>query len=263
MSSINGGTGQPGDIQGINGRSAAFRRSLDLKYISENGAESSNIIMSQGNQNRTTPPKLQSSFSSNDIPTVKNSAGPSLVSPNANNHAQQHFHNHNASLGRIPAGALPRGHTRELSNDSANVSREQAAAYTSIQSALQASAAPFGPSIAAPAPHTSGMAAGMQNSQNVQPYNNNNNSNGFYQPNGYPNPQAAHAPGAYSMSGLSGAMQQQMNISNGSNGTAMYPPQNYPVFNSAPPYNNQGSQPRDSQARVIQHRRQLDNEGLF
>ncbi|KAF5962282.1 hypothetical protein FBULB1_14337, partial [Fusarium bulbicola] len=52
---------------------------------------------------------------------------------------------------------------------------------------------------------------------------------------------------------------QQMNM-NGANGSNMYQPQNYNGYNAGP--YNQGNQPRDSQARVIQHRRQLDNEAM-
>ncbi|KAM0209631.1 hypothetical protein ACHAQI_006372 [Fusarium lateritium] len=268
LSSINGTSNIVSDLVGLASRPASLRHSIDLKYISENGIENGHIMSANGNPNMT-PPKLQSSFSSNDIPTVKSPGG---SSSKANSHAQQHFHNHNASLGRIPAGAIPRGHSRELSSDNAAVSREQPN-FPSIQSALQASAAPFGPSSTAPVPPSSmanpsagGYAAG-----------NNFNNNGFYPGNGYGAPHgvpqgavhqnapqgvpqgAAHQGGGYNVSMLANSM-HHMNM-NGMNGSNMYQqPQNYNGYNTGP--YNQGNQPRDSQARVMQHRRQLDNEAM-
>lgn len=233
-----------------------MRHSVDLKYISEDAVETHNPIMaSPSTQGMVTPPKLQSSFSANDVPTTKNSAGSSMANANTNNHAQQHFHNHNASLGRIPAGAVPRGHSRDLSADNSNVSRDQTATYPSIQSALQASAAPFGPSTTAAAPPAS-MVTSPAGTSAPNGYN-----NGFYPSNGYAAPQnVSHPSGGYNVPMLATGM-QQMNV-NGANGGNMYTPQNYGGYNSMPyNQNNQNNQPRDSQARVIQHRRQLDNEG--
>ncbi|KAM5355605.1 hypothetical protein ACJ41O_002251 [Fusarium nematophilum] len=253
LSSINGSSNQASDLVGLSSRPTSLRHSLDLKYISENAVETGPIMSSPGNQNMASPPKLQSSFSANDVPTVKSSAASSIA--NANNHAQQHFHNHNASLGRIPAGAVPRGHNRELSSENVNVSREQAATYPSIGSALQASAAPFGPSTAAAAPPTSMVSSPASTPATNSNYNNNN---GFYPVNGYGAPQGvAPPPAAYNVNMLANGM-QQMNL-NGVNGSNMYP-QNYNGYGSLP--YNQGNQPRDSQARVIQHRRQLDNEAM-
>ncbi|KAK7415829.1 hypothetical protein QQX98_005611 [Neonectria punicea] len=252
LSSINGNSSQIGDIGGHNNRPSSIRHSLDLKYISENGNETGGPNMSSpGSQNMATPPKLQSSFSANDVPTVKNSAGSAM---NANNHAQQHFHNHNASLGRIPVGAVPRGHSRELSADNLNANREQAGAYPSIQTALQASAAPFGPSTTTAAPPASSIVSSPSGTPSMNSYN-----NGFFQANGYSSPQGAnHPPGAFNVPMLAAGM-QQMNI-NGANGGNMYPPPNFGGYGNLP--YNQGNQPRDSQARVIQHRRQLDNEAM-
>ncbi|KAF4447360.1 hypothetical protein F53441_9104 [Fusarium austroafricanum] len=259
LSSINGSSNIVSDLVGLASRPASLRHSIDLKYISENAVETGPIMSPNA-----TPPKLQSSFSSNDVPTVKS---PGASSSKANNHAQQHFHNHNASLGRIPAGAIHRGHSRELSSENPAVSREQPN-YPSIQSALQASAAPFGPSTTATVPPSS-----MASTQaGVPAASNNFNNSGFYPANGYGAPHgvpqgvvpqgvpqgATHQPGAYNVNMLANSM-QQMNM-NGVNGGNMYQPQNYNGYNVGP--YNQGNQPRDSQARVIQHRRQLDNEAM-
>ncbi|CVK84182.1 related to Drosophila pumilio protein and Mpt5p protein [Fusarium mangiferae] len=264
LSSINGSSNIVSDLVGLASRPTSLRHSMDLKYISENAVETGAIMSPSATPNMATPPKLQSSFSSSDVPTVKS---PGTSSSKTNNHAQQHFHNHNASLGRIPAGAVHRGHSRELSSENPAVSREQHN-YPSIQSALQASAAPFGPSTTA-AVQPSAM---VNPSAGAAAANNNYNNNVFYSANGYGAPQgipqggipqvmpqgAPHQPGGYNVNMLANSM-QQMNM-NGANGSNMYQPQNYNGYNAGP--YNQGNQPRDSQARVIQHRRQLDNEAM-
>ncbi|KAF5591963.1 hypothetical protein FPCIR_5874 [Fusarium pseudocircinatum] len=263
LSSINGSSNIVSDLVGLASRPTSLRHSMDLKYISENAVETGAIMSPSATPNMVTPPKLQSSFSSSEVPTVKS---PGTSSSKTNNHAQQHFHNHNASLGRIPAGAVHRGHSRELSSENPTVSREQHN-YPSIQSALQASAAPFGPSTTAAV-----QPSAMVNPSAGAAAANNNYNNVFYSANGYGAPQgipqggipqvmpqgAPHQPGGYNVNMLTNSM-QQMNM-NGANGSNMYQPQNYNGY-SAGPY-NQGNQPRDSQARVIQHRRQLDNEAM-
>jgi hypothetical protein len=256
MSAIHGhSVSQAGDAGNIGSRPASFRHSLDLKYISENSNETAGA-----SQVVQQPPKLHSSYSANDIPTVKNPAGASMINGGANNHAQQHFHNHNASIGRIPAGAVPVRHARELSNDnSINATREQAGVFPSINSALQASAAPFGPTMASVAPHpatphATASVASPSSVASTSSYNTN-----FYPANSFATPSSTSSP-AYGAHSLSAGM-QQMNINGtngGSNGSSAYTSQNYPPYGNVP--YGQGNQHRDSQARVIQYRRQLDNE---
>ncbi|KAK8217805.1 hypothetical protein BKA81DRAFT_377792 [Phyllosticta paracitricarpa] len=88
-------------------------------------------------------PKLSSSYSTNDIPTMKNTNGLATTNSNGgvNTHAENHFHKHNASMGRIPATAL---HSREVSA-SDNQLQDQHQSFRSPRSSLHASAAPFGP----------------------------------------------------------------------------------------------------------------------
>ncbi|GAO14629.1 hypothetical protein UVI_02009190 [Ustilaginoidea virens] len=213
--------------------------------------------MSPQNSHMASPPRLQSSFSANDVPTVKSPSGSAILSGNANNHAQQHFHNHNAHMGRIPAGAMPTRHTRELSSDSSNMSmnagRDQANGFQSIQSALQASAAPFGPSLTSAAQVSS--AAVVSGATATAPTHSFNN---FYSSNGYA-PHSASANGNYGIPMLTAGL-QHMSM-NGANGGNMFPAQNYTGYGPAP-YAQGGGQSRDSQARVMQHRRQLDNEAM-
>ncbi|KAF3799445.1 Pumilio domain-containing protein C6G9.14 [Colletotrichum gloeosporioides] len=238
---------------------ANARHSLDLKFYPDAPTDNQNSVVSPTNHMMATPPKLQSSFSANDIPTVKSTNNASVT----NNHAQQHFHNHNASIGRIPAGAVPGRHSRELSSDN-NMGgpREQPSHFPSIQSALQANAAPFGPGAPGPGfPHTS---QGNQ-APNVAPTAGPNNTYGNFYPNGYVSPSnpgpagppgpPTSGPGHYGMPPILAMGMQNMNLG----GNNMYPAQNYAGYGAL--YNPQ-HQPRDSQARVIQHRRQMDNEAM-
>ncbi|KZL69709.1 RNA-binding protein (pumilio domain-containing protein) [Colletotrichum tofieldiae] len=247
-SSLNGAASS-GDI----GNRSSVRHSLDLKFYPDAPSDNNqnSIVSPTGNHIMATPPKLQSSFSANDVPTVKTTNGGSVT----NNHAQQHFHNHNASIGRIPAGAVAGRHSRELSNDnSMGGQREQAGPYPSIQSALQASAAPFGPGAPGQGfPHTS---QGNQAPNGTATAGPNNGYGGFY-PSGYVSPNSNGPPtsGPYGVPLLAMSM-QNMNL----NGNNMYPAQNYAGYGSL--YTPQQPQPRDSQARVIQHRRQMDNEAM-
>lgn len=203
-----------------------------------------------------------------------------MMANNANNHAQQHFHNHNANMGRIPAGAVQSRHSRELSSDSSmNASRDQVGAFQSLHSALQASAAPFGPSMtSSAAPFTSGAATptsaapamnvmngmtginGVNGVNGLPSANGMNGFSGYYPPNGYPQnaPNGAQYGGPMIAAGM-----QQLSL-NGVTSGNMYPVQNFPAYNGVP-FQQQASSgpPRDSQARVIQNRRQqLDPDGM-
>ncbi|EFY88333.1 RNA-binding protein, putative [Metarhizium acridum CQMa 102] len=255
MSAINGSSSsKSNEVITIGNRPQSLRHSLDLKYISESPAEPSSVAMSPQSSHMASPPRLQSSFSANDVPTVKNTSGSSILSGNANNHAQQHFHNHNANMGRIPAGAMPSRHNRELSSDnSMNNGREQSNGFQSIQSALQASAAPFGPSLTTAVQVSSATAISGPSTTATA-----NSFSTFYTPNGYGS-NATGSSGSFGMPKLTAGM-QQMSM-NGVNGATLYPAQNYTGYGSLS-YNQGAGQPRDSQARVIQHRRQLDNEAM-
>lgn len=244
-------------LTGRGGRPQYLRLSLDLKYISESSAKPSPAPMSPQTGHMASPPRLQSSYSANDLPTVKNPSGSSVLAANANNHAQQHFHNHNANMGRIPAGAMPMRHSRELSSDnSINASREQPNGFQSMQTALQPSAAPFGPSLTSAAQaNTALVSSGPSSAATVTPFSHYYATNGFVPQGGTPN-------GSYGMPMLTAGM-HQMNINgaSGVNGGNMYAGQSYSGY-GAVAFTQGAGQSRDSQARVMQHRRQLDNEGV-
>lgn len=177
-------------------------------------------------------PKLQQSFSSNDVPTLKNGDG--VNGSPFKSHAEQHLRNHNANLGRVPANVVPNRHSRELS-----------AGYKEheyrLQSGLHASAAPFGPMMTM----TSGPASGGMPATIGSPVP---SMYSMYS-NGTPGP----AYVGYGMSALNNAMS---GMSMGAqNYQPMYPAtQQYGNYNAYPQYVRDGHM-QDSQARVIQSRR--------
>ena len=129
------------------------------------------------------PVSLQSSYSTNDLPTIKSTNNLSSIATPPKTHAEQHFHNHNASLGRIPAGALSNRQSRDLSTImSPEAKREEkngqipaqpatqtipAGSAASNMSSLQASAPTFGP----------GASSAGMNGNGVYAQNNGNHAN--------------------------------------------------------------------------------------
>ncbi|RKF71683.1 putative rna-binding protein [Golovinomyces cichoracearum] len=127
-----------------------YRHSLDMKYRHgpDLKQESISQVSSSANNQLVTPPKLQQSYSTNETPTIRNlSRGGSTANTGSGSHSQL-FHNHNASLGRIPPGALNSILSRDLnSSDNVGLRESQNTGFPSIQSALHASAPPFGPAL--------------------------------------------------------------------------------------------------------------------
>ncbi|GAW23658.1 hypothetical protein ANO14919_132320 [Xylariales sp. No.14919] len=223
--------GMPTDTNTIGSR--PYRHSIDLTTDS---TPASNISPS-ATQVLSTPPKLQGSFSSNDIPTVKAMSSAGVSSANA--HAQQHFHNHNASIGRIPPGAMKR-HSREMSGDSHAAVSQPGGAFPSIQSQLQANAPSFGPVTSSQAsvqsPISTGTNAATPSGASYPYYQGYNQTN----PNG-----------AYNMGMLAMGM-QNMNM----NG---YAHQNYTGYGAV---YQPSVPPRDSQQRVMQQRRAQNDDAM-
>lgn len=241
-------------------RPATFRHSLEMKNMDQkytDPAADAPVPTNNGSV-LATPPKLQPSFSANDIPTLKSVSG-STVGSGPNQAAQQHLHNHNASMGRIPAGALPSRHSRELSGDARD--NVAGANYQSIGSSLHANAPSFGPALAQPSnvlqgpvltqPSQTPVPPIMGPGQAMTPYNGNNG--GYYAPNGYGNVGPANGGANYHGMPLLAQM-QGLSLNGGGN---TYSAQNYTGY--APVY--APHQPRDSQQRIMANRRQQDNEG--
>lgn len=247
--------GSPSEASTIGSRPSNVRHSVDgLRYVPEtttatSDTSTSSIASPPGGNVSATPPKLQQSYSANEVSTVKTN-GSAGLGTNANNHAQQHLHNHNASLGRIPPGAMPNRHTRELSGDGSAANGREPAGYPSITSTLQANAPPFGP--VSGQPLSSGTTTPTVTAPTpAMPYP-------FYPPAPNYNP-VNGPPAGYNNLPM---LMQNLSVSN-ANPSAMYSQQNFPgyghLYNPAPA----PRQSQDSQARVIQSRRQMDSEGDF
>lgn len=156
------------------------------------------LLNSPSNNNvplsNTTHPKLQSSYSTNDIPTISSISGglPSnnligkstgllgKVYAGPGDSAGQRLHNHNASLGRIPPSAYGNGrHSREISN--VDIRQDYQPNNLAVQTGLAQSAAsqyPPGTAVSdnytpvasnagiAPSPYTNPAMYGAYNAQN-------------------------------------------------------------------------------------------------
>jgi hypothetical protein len=212
-----------------------YRHSLDLKYFGE--AQQDHQMTSPTKHVQATPPKLQQSYSANDVPTVRSTSnGISGINATTNSHAQQHFHNHNASLGRIPQNAINNRQSRDLSGTESTVALREvpSAGYQTTQSALQASAPAFGP-------------LGTQNISQPQS----------------PGAVAAPAIPAYAIPGYYNNYNVQMmamGMQNMQLGQPMYQAQN-PYASYGAMYPQNGIRASDSQSRVVAQRRQNDGDG--
>ncbi|KAJ4289718.1 hypothetical protein N0V90_011048 [Kalmusia sp. IMI 367209] len=186
-------------------------------------------------------PKLQQSFSTNDVPTLKN--GDNVNGSAFKTHAEQHLRNHNANLGRVPANAVPNRHSRELSTGFKEHEYR-------LQSGLHASAAPFGPMMTmTSSPAVTGAMPATIGSPVPSMYS-------MYS-NGTPGP----AYVGYGMSALNNAM-GSMSMQ-GPTYPPMYTgPQQYGGYNPYTTYNREGHM-QDSQARVIQSRRMQNDANRF
>lgn len=188
----------------------------------------------------TTLGSIHSSYSTNDVPTLKKANG--LITTNITpqkTQAQQQFHNHNASLGRIPPSAMSHRHSRELSGGDGRRD-EHANGYQQIMSGLQASAAPFGPATTA--------ASSAETT-----------SNPLAQPTTMQFPNQAFGYPHYGMQMMNMGMTPLHMASPMAFQNQMQPfqPQNaYPPFPNYPVQNRY----QDSQARVIQQRRIQNGE---
>ncbi|KAF2397182.1 ARM repeat-containing protein [Trichodelitschia bisporula] len=133
------------------------RRSMDVQFsvpsFGESKRSSLHAISQNGTSNGIPKPTLQSSLSTNDIPTVKNSNGlnaatSAALSQSTLTHAEQHLQNHNVNIGRIPPSAVNR-HSRKLS--ASDLRLDESKPFNSLAATLQSSTAPFGSNTSVPA----------------------------------------------------------------------------------------------------------------
>ncbi|RDI87679.1 hypothetical protein Vi05172_g2273 [Venturia inaequalis] len=228
------------------------RRSMDL-FGSPAAVETS--LASKRSSMQSLPggfssvmPKLTQSYSTNDIPTVKNTGAEMDLNGNsaANlSHAEKHLHNHNASMGRNPMNANNR------------LSRDFAAAETRVEdkgmrqmpsSGLQANAPAFGPTYnnnSSAAPPQAPISPQNGNSYNQAPFYAGYGVSAIV--NGISNMNVNSPPPAWN-----GPPLYQGNYGNNYQG---YQPYGLMATNPSARYNAQ-----DSQARVIQQRRTQSND---
>jgi hypothetical protein len=197
-------------------------------------------------------PKLTQSYSASDVPTLKNN-GAGMNGMNGTNgggfntHAQQHLHNHNANLGRIPYNAMNNRHSREITSGY----KDQE--YRNGYSGLHASAAPFGPTMTT-APPVNGI-AGTVGSPTMSQYATTPGPNAPYY--GYNMPMLNGA-----MNSLSMGHGPQMGGPPGYGANGMFGAPSVPLFNPYATY-GPGGRVQDSQARVIQSRRLQNDANRF
>ncbi|KAL9104443.1 MAG: hypothetical protein Q9163_000595 [Psora crenata] len=91
------------------------------------------------------------SYSTNDVPTLKNPHGITNATPPKRQ--SQQFHIHNASLGRIPPNAVNSRHSREMSSGAdAQHEEQQVQNYQTVNNAIQASGPAFPPATTVSSP---------------------------------------------------------------------------------------------------------------
>lgn len=212
------------------------RRSMDV-YSAAMGTQSKRSSMhSMTNGYGGGVPKLQQSYSTNDIPTVKNVTN--MQDPHASTganmtHAEQHLHNHNASMGRVPPSASNR-QSRDYSALEPRV--DDTATFPNVSSALQANAPTFqSPPSHMTSPNGSTLGANTYGA-----------TNGFYN--------------SYNMPMVNGSMNGSAYGGNqngwGGNGYGAHY-QNYNGFNG---YSRPHFQPPDSQRAVMKSRKGDDGK---
>ena len=218
---------------------AANRRSMEVKF-SPFADRRSSIVGGPVNGSANGVPKLQSSYSTNDIPTVKNPNGSStLNSAVPKSRAEQRLHNHNASLGRIPPGAIPNRQGREITSNETRL-EEQANALRALNSALQPSAPAFGPSIAATATSSDAFASSALTTTSAAGISSLTNPN-YY------------APYGMQMVNMDMASMQLGGTQWNNHMAALYQSQYSPY---SQPYQHYGtSRPHEAQPRAISQRR--------
>lgn len=118
------------------------------------------------------PISLQSSYSTNDLPTVKNPTGVGANITPSKTYADQQFHNHNANLGRIPQSVASNRQSRDFPGVSGTAESKREEKGQTMQSLLQASAAPFGP-------HMTSTADATTFSTSVVPFGSSGPANGY------------------------------------------------------------------------------------
>ncbi|KAK4986171.1 hypothetical protein LTR66_007948 [Elasticomyces elasticus] len=222
---------------------AANRRSLEVKF-SGLGETKRPPIASPPNGVANGFPKLQSSYSTNDIPTLKSTGALSsppnqnITTPVKSGH-EPSYQIQNSNLSRTSPNTASTRFSAEFSGIDAafNV---QSNGFRPAQSVLQASAAPFGPSVTSPAVETSNITNNLTAAPMSQ----------FAAPAYY---------GGYGMQMLNGGFNNMYLGNQAQWNNQMQPYQaGFGGFPQYSPYG--GARAPDSQSRIIQQRRMQSGE---
>lgn len=241
---------------------AANRRSLEVKFSGIGETKRPSLLASPKNGTANGFPKLQSSYSTNDIPTLKSTNAVAYPSDSKPAFIQSPRHDF-ASPDRQSVVTLNHLgiHGNRQSQDigeSTKLDEQNGASYLAQRSALQASAAPFGPPVTA-ADHEVGNHTGAVASPSMPPYGAPPYYAGYGMQmlnSGFNNMYLGHAPSPQWAGGQVGQMPPQvgqMPVYQGAYGGG-YPPYTQPTGNQRFP---------DSQPRAIQHRRAQNGEGTL
>ena len=115
--SVTGSTGNQQSPEPVGTNRNLNRHSMEAAFSSYARANLANqLSTADPPSSRPSLANLASSLSTNDLPTVKNTGiiASNITPPKT--HAEQHFHNHNASLGRIPTGIANNRQSRDFAN---------------------------------------------------------------------------------------------------------------------------------------------------
>lgn len=198
-------------------------------------------LSGSGSSDDNSRPNLSNfhpSYSTNDVPTLKNNRMSATELTPPKSQAQQ-FHNHNASLGRIPPNAINR-HSRELSNEGR---RDEARDYQQISSILQASAPAFNLPTTAASPSETNSAQTNPFNNSVATFPNQNYYGNYGMPLVHMSPMQMNNP----------LFQQQMQL-------YQQPHNGFLPFNTANATFGSVSRFQDTQSRVMQQRRAQSGE---
>lgn len=154
---------------------AANRRSLEVKFAGVTENKRPSLLTSSPNAGANGFPRLQSSYSTNDIPTLKSTktTSPAERKAVAIQDPQTDYRSPDrtqVNLATLNALTGPDNRQAQDLHNSFTQLEEQNNGFRSPQTGLQASAAPFGPSVVAPSQESGNTGTAVPAAQPIAPY---------------------------------------------------------------------------------------------